>query len=140
MALIKCKECGKQISDKAEECPHCGYPISNESDTICAECGTLNHGDVNECPNCGCPIEYNGLAPQSKGIYVTTDNYTTKQNRSRNVTLKIVCVVLAVAVLGLSLALIHKGASTSNDYEMLQETENQQENVIRIEDRFKAVE
>lgn len=26
MALIKCPECGKSISDKAEKCPHCGIP------------------------------------------------------------------------------------------------------------------
>lgn len=25
MALIYCRECGKQISDQAEMCPHCGY-------------------------------------------------------------------------------------------------------------------
>lgn len=24
MALIKCPECGKQVSDKALVCPHCG--------------------------------------------------------------------------------------------------------------------
>ena len=28
MALIKCNECGKEISDKAEFCIHCGYPIA----------------------------------------------------------------------------------------------------------------
>lgn len=28
MALIKCPECGKEISDKAKVCIHCGYPIS----------------------------------------------------------------------------------------------------------------
>lgn len=27
MALIKCNECGKEISDKAQTCPHCGNPI-----------------------------------------------------------------------------------------------------------------
>lgn len=26
MALIKCPECGKEISDKAKSCPNCGYP------------------------------------------------------------------------------------------------------------------
>ena len=26
MALIKCYECKKEISDKAEACPHCGAP------------------------------------------------------------------------------------------------------------------
>ena len=25
MAMIKCKECGKEISDKADFCPHCGF-------------------------------------------------------------------------------------------------------------------
>ena len=27
MALIVCPECGKQVSDQAESCPHCGYPV-----------------------------------------------------------------------------------------------------------------
>lgn len=27
MALINCKECGGQMSDRATECPHCGCPI-----------------------------------------------------------------------------------------------------------------
>ncbi|MDR2277385.1 MAG: ribosomal protein L7/L12 [Vagococcus sp.] len=28
MALIKCEECGKEISDKASSCPHCGCPLT----------------------------------------------------------------------------------------------------------------
>lgn len=27
MAMIKCSECGKEISDKASSCPHCGCPM-----------------------------------------------------------------------------------------------------------------
>jgi DNA-directed RNA polymerase subunit RPC12/RpoP len=27
MALIKCPECGREISDKAAACPECAYPI-----------------------------------------------------------------------------------------------------------------
>ena len=27
MALIKCPECGKEISDKAPACIHCGFPL-----------------------------------------------------------------------------------------------------------------
>ena len=30
MALIKCSECGKEISDKAEICVNCGNPIQKE--------------------------------------------------------------------------------------------------------------
>lgn len=31
MALIKCPECGKEISDKATNCIHCGYPLELQS-------------------------------------------------------------------------------------------------------------
>ena len=33
MAIIKCRECGKEISDKALACPNCGCPIEGESAT-----------------------------------------------------------------------------------------------------------
>ncbi len=31
MALIECQECGKQISSKAEACPHCGAPVGGDT-------------------------------------------------------------------------------------------------------------
>ena len=31
MALIKCPECGKEISDNAVSCPNCGYPFAKET-------------------------------------------------------------------------------------------------------------
>ena len=27
MALVECAECGKEISDRAMMCPHCGLPM-----------------------------------------------------------------------------------------------------------------
>lgn len=33
MALIKCSECGKEISDKSKNCIHCGCPINKEKIT-----------------------------------------------------------------------------------------------------------
>ena len=30
MGLIKCPECGNEISDKAQSCPKCGYPLSEQ--------------------------------------------------------------------------------------------------------------
>lgn len=32
MALIKCPECGKEISDKANACIHCGYPLNEQKE------------------------------------------------------------------------------------------------------------
>ncbi len=70
MALIKCFECNKEISDKAKSCPHCGCPIISKykiivngyNDTDTAACAGVNetfHMDLeydeimnifNKCP------------------------------------------------------------------------------------------
>lgn len=34
MALVFCAECGKEISDKSENCIHCGFPIAREKERI----------------------------------------------------------------------------------------------------------
>lgn len=31
MSLIKCPECGNDVSDKANACPHCGCPITDKT-------------------------------------------------------------------------------------------------------------
>ena len=31
MALVNCPECGKEVSEKAEACPKCAYPIRSDS-------------------------------------------------------------------------------------------------------------
>lgn len=40
MALIKCPECGREISNKAKACIHCGYPLQEE-ERISASVNTL---------------------------------------------------------------------------------------------------
>lgn len=48
MALISCPECGKEISDKALACPHCGNPMNQptqqnqqeEEYLCCPKCGS----------------------------------------------------------------------------------------------------
>lgn len=34
MALIKCSECGKEISDRASSCPHCGCPVVGTEELV----------------------------------------------------------------------------------------------------------
>ena len=45
MALIKCKECGNEISSSANVCPHCGIKVSI---TKCPECGAKVSDDLNK--------------------------------------------------------------------------------------------
>ena len=42
MALIKCRECGKKISNKASACPGCGAPVDQKADASKKKsgCGT----------------------------------------------------------------------------------------------------
>jgi len=34
MAIIKCPECNNKVSDKANTCPNCAYPINKTSNII----------------------------------------------------------------------------------------------------------
>lgn len=34
LALIKCPECNKEVSDKAVSCPNCGFPISSTQNSV----------------------------------------------------------------------------------------------------------
>lgn len=71
MALIKCPECGKEISDKSKICVNCGYPIEEYMRKIegerrkkdeelkkykCNTCGTQNEIGNDYCVNCGARI------------------------------------------------------------------------------------
>lgn len=51
MALIKCKNCGEEISDKSTKCVHCGYNTECSITHFCPECG--KEFDNIKCMNCG---------------------------------------------------------------------------------------
>lgn len=50
MALIKCPECGKEISDKASNCPNCGCPMQTQEIKIIPsqEMSVIKTENVNE--------------------------------------------------------------------------------------------
>ena len=61
MAMIKCRACGMDISDKARKCPYCETVFVEETAVEkgikCSECGgNIAEGD-SICKSCGCPIE-----------------------------------------------------------------------------------
>lgn len=35
MALIKCKECGNEVSSEAKKCPNCGFPLKSKKKSGC---------------------------------------------------------------------------------------------------------
>ena len=50
MALIKCRDCGQEISDTANICPHCGF---ENNMFFCPECGNKISRNALMCPHCG---------------------------------------------------------------------------------------
>lgn len=50
MALIKCPECGKDISDKAHSCIHCGYPLEQNNGINSVNTKTVPD-DTQRCPS-----------------------------------------------------------------------------------------
>ena len=66
MALIKCPECGRQVSDKARACPGCGCPVADETsedeilntkstdapDSTKIMSSSQNNGSAIKCPKC----------------------------------------------------------------------------------------
>jgi hypothetical protein len=56
MAIIKCPECGHQISEKATICPSCGVEIAGKV-AKCAHCGEVFFKDDGFCPHCYTPFQ-----------------------------------------------------------------------------------
>ena len=53
MALIKCSECGNEISSSAKFCPQCG---ASGEQHFCPECGVKLKGNEMNFPECGFPL------------------------------------------------------------------------------------
>lgn len=88
MALIKCNNCGRSVSDRATVCPHCGCDphvakdANNKTDnhseneqnpnlTTCPSCGSLVSKKAKVCPKCGQSI-----------LTVSTQNQNATENSS----------------------------------------------------------
>ena len=50
MSIIKCPECGKDISDKAAACIYCGYPINKVAESALSESSAPNNEEQDLTP------------------------------------------------------------------------------------------
>lgn len=93
MALIYCPECGKQASDRASKCIHCGYPIAETK-------------DKNKLSGKKIVIEFNGAksSANSKSLM-----FVKKPDK------KILLIVFAVVVIIVGVILILTIASTDKE-------------------------
>lgn len=67
MALIKCSECGHDMSNQAKMCPNCGYQNNTFN---CPECNKPISVNSSSCPYCGyifSDVQENLVTINSKG-------------------------------------------------------------------------
>lgn len=137
MALINCPECGRQMSDKAEACPHCGMPAGKLA--TCSECGKELPIGAKECPNCGCPVELSSTPGVKSPVPVRE---AKQKKKKRKVWLWVVGIVVGLWIIG---ALVpNKGGSDSEtnadeseeNYSATQEESKQEETEQNAMDKF----
>lgn len=92
MSLIKCPECSNDISDKANNCPHCGYPLREKyGKTKNIQRSYIKHnnkmiyfgknedGYLGECKICG------------KVWKINNDRYTLNSNTQIKINPPLIC-------------------------------------------------
>ncbi len=94
MAIVYCTQCGKQISDKAKKCIHCGKVFEENTtelnEMICEECGNAIPESSKECPNCGCPVS---SKPKFEFKFIKFEYKLTKRMKV------ILCSIIGVIVI-----------------------------------------
>ncbi len=92
MALIKCIECGKEISDKAETCPNCGYPTD----------ASIEQAELKKIEE-----KYEKREKEIKNV---------KKKKKSKRELIILIIVLVIAIIALTLYFtVFKGGKSSKD-------------------------
>lgn len=104
MAIIKCPECGHQISDKASICPVCGVKIGNNI-IKCPHCGNVYLKDQPTCPVCHQSPLASTVATQQPAIPVQpqiqpSQSAAAEQQAPRKSNKnKIIAIIIAVAII-----------------------------------------
>lgn len=75
MALIRCPECNREVSNQATACPNCGMPLnSSQNKKFCQHCGEQIDKDCVICPKCGKQVADLSTGGSDKNIIINNNN------------------------------------------------------------------
>lgn len=122
MALIKCPNCGKEISDQAKKCTQCGYDLSQKPPTIllCPECHRPISKVDRYCENCGYPLSnsekpaISNEAPVIKEQNVKS-NESQKKRPSKKIIWSAITAVLVIAVVCVGFYAVRQSNQKKNE-------------------------
>ena len=113
MAMIKCPNCGGDISDKAKTCIYCNYPLNIDPKTSCPECGNIIDSFTDVCTKCGYPLKAH-----------TNETDVLKNTTKKKNTLApklLICITALCAIAGIGYA-INIANSSKHDEDSKQVT------------------
>lgn len=132
MALIKCPECGHEVSDGAPQCPYCGIPIAGNIVT-CPDCGKVVLKKEQTCPACGCHLSElatqtapSGTSPSVPG----TNGYRPKKNGGPGKWIWLVVALIVIAAAGFGYYFVN----AQKQQEQMQEAYDALQNDNEIDD------
>ncbi len=131
MAIVKCPECGHEVSDAADRCPNCGVSIAGNIKK-CPDCGRVVLKNAEKCPSCGAEFENipetvsdrknNG---KTHGAYKNIDPYapnkTRKRKNNNGVIVGVVVSFVVVALGALAYYLIDKSQKAESEQSAYEE-------------------
>lgn len=131
MAIIKCPECGHQISDKAPTCPSCGVEIAGKIVT-CPYCGEVYLKSEGVCPHCHKagqsvpdskpkeePVPIKPQTTVEDTPQQSATDTTEKKKKDNNKSILIISALLAAIVLGVC-AYVYHNAQSNQEFEQYQ--------------------
>lgn len=121
MAIIKCPECGRQVSDMAPTCPSCGVEIAGKI-LRCRHCGEIYFKAMDMCPNChqvnqpvGIPTQQEQPQPsptpsEEQASTASTPDYTPKEQpkKKKSHSALIMAFIFAVVCCGVLYYFYHQ--------------------------------
>lgn len=133
MAMIKCSECGKEISDKARKCPYCGKVFEEEKTVMntkkCSECGTILSETDQTCPNCGCPVEEECAQTKEKPQEVQISSVKVG-NHTKKILIGVIIALIVCAVGGIGFKIYSNQQEKKNYNAYIDNLEKAQELMI----------
>ncbi|WP_031556723.1 zinc ribbon domain-containing protein [Lachnospira multipara] len=120
MAIILCPNCGKEISDKASKCVHCGFELNNHV-VLCKECGKYISNTEKECPYCGCPVEFLDDTKKPDAQKVELTKVSVKFHLNKKLLFSVIGTVVVIAVVLICLKINDNIVKQKREQESIEE-------------------
>lgn len=134
MAMIKCPECGKDVSSFAPACPNCGFPIQNDSANMAQKENTVLIDEKIESEHNIAEMEEGAVATENENAYaqvpvvetptpveygsaIEASNVNSKKPNKKALIALCAVLVCVIAVIASVVGVNNKKATTYNNAE-----------------------